>query len=140
MILTAKQTESIAIKLWKEIVERKTKIMEEELANDDIAPLMEKLDKEYESMSDEMKKFLWRYGNTLEKPSSFHNYREKACFVLWRKLVNPYFYDRETLMNEISFFSIEANNTEELMSLLEETIEIHVKEKKYNKSLHEMLS
>ena len=140
MLLSAKQTESIAIKLWKEIVERKTRIMEEELANEDIAPLMEQLDKEYEAMSDEMKKFLWRYGNILEKPSSFHNYREKACFVLWRKLVNPYFYDRETLMNEISFFSIEANNTEELMSLLEETIEIHVKEKKYNKSLHEMLS
>lgn len=61
MKLTKPQLEALVKKASEEILERKKKFFDETLLSPEIDPLLKKLDDEYESMSDEMKKFLGRY-------------------------------------------------------------------------------
>lgn len=140
MKLTKPQLEALVKKASEEILERKKKFFDETLLSPEIDPLLKKLDDEYESMSDEMKKFLGRYGQILSKPSTFSNAREKACFSLWMTPINPHFYDRDDISHEIAFLSIKADDLDHLKLLMQEVIENHVKEKKHNKPLYEMLS
>lgn len=139
MKLSRYDADVLTATIAKEIIEKKKKKMKEMFDSDEVTQFIAKMDEEYEKISEEMKLFLWRYGEKIGKPSERENAREKACFALGKDIINPYYCDTVTLRNDIVCLWILCKDMDDFKLDLNEVIDHHVNETKYNKLLHEVL-